>query len=475
MPLINVTPNTKNATGIYSLSSSHSQKWQCLLGHELLNKLLQAKEHVSGQPTALAIKNPLMLLQTLSDLVSRNHPIVLLNPNLPEAQQIKLASQLGCQNLYTDEQQQALAASSTLSPMESAHWTICSSGTSSPTGTPKSYGFKLQQSLDNAKAHMTSLGFDPQTSHRILLPLPITHTFGMVAGVLGSLQYNADLFIANYGISAQGIMQEAIEHNIDSIYLTPPQVIQLNTLLKRRPNIPKPQLQRISIGSAPVLASELLKLMAHFPNTDFYTTYGLTEMGPRVSTFYAGIGSDPNSVLLEQPNQVTPLGNPLPGVELKVEDQRLWIKSTYQAINLGQGDSHCYDTQDQCLQDENGNIRVPGRADDTIIRSGINIFPHEIEALLTGIEPLQATCMIATPSRAYGQIPVLVCQVEEEKIQDDTSTMEQEILARLQDAVPATHMPARIVFRNQLPRTSLGKIQRNLLAREIMGTLHGEH
>ncbi len=436
---------------------------------------------VTRRRVALAIGNPVQQLQQMATLLASGQQVLLLNPHLPLVQQQQLASRNGCELLCSGRQEWPLApsADTTHWPAATVCWSICSSGTSSTSGTPRTYSFDLNRSLENASAHMASLGFSRQIRHRILLPLPISHSFGMVAGVLGALQYQADLFIADYGISALGILRAAVQQEIDSLYLTPSQVMQLNALLQRQPDIAKPSLQRISIGSAPLRARDLLRLMAHFPATDFYTTYGLTEMGPRVSTFHAGTGRDPHAALTLSPEQVTPLGQPLPGVELKVEQQRLWIRSPYRALQLDTNNDGFHDSQDYCHQDEQGQRRISGRADDTIIRSGINIYPQEVEALLTDIAGLQSACLVGIASRAYGQIPVLVCQIDAAQLQPAAigadHPLQRQILARLQQALPVSHLPARILYRSDLPRTSLGKIQRQVLARTITESLSGGH
>jgi len=462
---------------IVALDSAHQTSNACIDGQELLRQLnpqteTGALKTQSGYGVALAIREPVALLSQLAQACGNQYQVSLLNPNLPESQQIAIASHLGCRFLLSGDKHIDLETRGTV-PVFPRLLTFCSSGTSSPVGLPKRFTFRLQQCLENARAHMASLGFDRSQRHRILLPLPINHGFGMVAGVLGSIQYNADLLLTDPGLSAQGILQAARQQNADSLYLTPAQVVQINTLLQRKPQQDKPVLQRISIGAAPLLARDLLSLMSHFPDTDFYTTYGLTELGPRVATYYAGKGSAPKQTLLDQADRVVPLGTPLPGISINTWDQRLWIKSPWQATNLNQGRIDFFNTQDYCEQDEDGQIRVPGRADDTIIRAGINIYPHEIEACLDEIDELHASCMIGIPSRTYGQVPVLVCQVENSDDSASMAMLEQRIQSCLGNSVAATHLPARIVFRDSLPRTSLGKIQRRVLQQEIAEQIHG--
>lgn len=432
----------------------------------LLHAALACQQQ-GGRRVALAISDPLACVSAFLEALSRGDTPVVINPRTPMEQAQRLADGTGCSTLQTDTHTLPLTPD-IIQGARVGHHVFCTSGTTSNEGLPKTFEFALANSLANARAHMASLDIVEGERHRILLPLPVTHTFGMVAGVMGALSYNADLYLTPATLSVQGLLAVVEKYAIDTLYLTPSLGLQLLNALSRKP-LPRPlPLARISIGSSITHGHLLLGLMTHFPDTRFYVTYGLTEMGPRVSTFAAGTLAAPSPALTGQEDAPAPLGTPLPGVELRIQNETLWIDSPYRAVNLSGLSDSFFNTQDHASRDADGEIRIHGRQDDTIIRAGINIYPDDVESKLNAIDGISALSLVASPSRLYGQVPTLVCESALDA--SHYPALEAAIHARLKATLPDTHWPARIAFVTHIPRTALGKIQRKRVA-HLLGEL----
>jgi long-chain acyl-CoA synthetase len=418
----------------------------------------------TGCRVALSIADPIEFLDTyLSRLRDGDIPVVL-NPKIPTIEATSLARRMHCRHLLTGRGEQAeMQLDSRREP--SYRHAFCSSGTSSRTGEPKVFTHELARSRQNARAHMKSLDFQPSDGSRILLPMPLTHSFGLIAGVMGSAAFDLDLFVAPVGLTAEGFFNAIETYGIDSIYLTPSQANMLINYLRRNQRRHIPPLKRVSIGSAVVYSNDLLNLMQFFADTAFYVTYGMTELGPRVSTFRAGSGRYPNSALAATPGLPPPLGEPLEGVSVAVRNNRLLINSPFKALDVECGIDDFFDSHDRAVEESDGMIRVLGRADDTIIRSGVNIYPEEVEARLNDINGLAACVLVGLPSKTYGQVPVLVCEIADRNSQ---ALMKDSIHAALNGVLPESHLPSQIHFFDRLPRTALGKIQRKMIVDSIL-------
>src|SRR5690606_5307119 len=135
--------------------------------------------------------------------------------------------------------------------------------------------------FDNARAHLEAYRHDPADPpvQRALLPMPAFHSFGLVAGVLATLASGGTLFAASATPEIGALLGTIAAEAVDTLYLTPTLARLLTAHCRRKRPPALPDLRRVSIGSASMTRGELAELMAHFPDTQFFFTYGLTEMG----------------------------------------------------------------------------------------------------------------------------------------------------------------------------------------------------
>jgi 2-aminobenzoate-CoA ligase len=118
-------------------------------------------------------------------------------------------------------------------------------------------------------------------------------------------------------------------------------------------------------------------------------------------------------------------------------------------------------TGDSFSQDKNGYFFFAARNDDMIISAGYNIAGPEVEAALLSHKQVLECAVIGTPDDNRGAI------VQAHIVLTEDSTESNELKIELQDYVKAKIAPFKyprsIVFKNSLPKTQTGKIQRFLL------------
>ncbi len=114
--------------------------------------------------------------------------------------------------------------------------------------------------------------------------------------------------------------------------------------------------------------------------------------------------------------------------------------------------------------DADGYLTITGRARDVIIRSGVNISPLEIDAVLAGHPFVAEACTIGVPEQVHGE--AVVSHVVPAP---GTAPTEEALREHCAARLPAAKVPARIVFRAALPRNDRGKLDRNALRAEWRG------
>lgn len=108
--------------------------------------------------------------------------------------------------------------------------------------------------------------------------------------------------------------------------------------------------------------------------------------------------------------------------------------------------------------DANGYLSVLGRGADLIITGGLNVYPKEVETAVNALDGVFETAVIGVPHRDFGEAVVAVVQLREGAAFDA-----QDAVARLKRELAGYKVPKRIEIVPEMPRNTLGKIQKNLL------------
>ena len=122
-------------------------------------------------------------------------------------------------------------------------------------------------------------------------------------------------------------------------------------------------------------------------------------------------------------------------------------------------------TGDLGQTDADGYVSIVGRAKDLIISGGYNIYPREVEMLLDEQPGVAESAVIGVPHPDLGEAVVgVVTPLKGAAIEEDA------LLAGIREKLARFKQPRRIAIADELPRNTMGKVQKNIL-RERFGAL----
>lgn len=162
-----------------------------------------------------------------------------------------------------------------------------------------------------------------------------------------------------------------------------------------------------------------------------------------------------------------------PGVEVRVRDGELWVRTPYGALGYLNGDPAAtvagplrrdgdWLTVGDRAELVDGRLRLLGRADDAILSASATVVPEEVEAVLRTVPGVRDAVVIALPRERVGALVAAVIEPEE-----DHAPRLGELRAAAQDQLAPAHRP-RQWFMASLPRTSSGKPARAETARRAI-------
>jgi malonyl-CoA/methylmalonyl-CoA synthetase len=218
-------------------------------------------------------------------------------------------------------------------------------------------------------------------------------------------------------------------------------------------------------GSAPLLADTHREWQARTGHA-ILERYGMTETNMNTSNPYDG------------PRVPGSVGKPLPGVELRIaaKDGTVLPQGEIGLIevrgpNVFQGYWRMPDktaaefradgffvTGDLGRIDENGYVHILGRDKDLIISGGFNVYPKEIESLIDAVPGVIESAVVGLPHKDFGE-GVTACVVTAA----GAAITEKDVLDALSESLARFKHPKRVIFVEELPRNTMGKVQKNLI------------
>ena len=249
------------------------------------------------------------------------------------------------------------------------------------------------------------------------------------------------------------------------------------TRLLQSPNLSKDstKLMRLFVsGSAPLLAETHREWSARTGHA-VLERYGMTETNMNTSNPYDG-DRVPGAV-----------GFPLPGVSVRVTDPETGKELARDTIgmievkgpNVFKGywrmpektkeelrADGFFITGDLGKIDERGYVHIIGRGKDLVISGGFNVYPKEVENEIDAIAGVVESAVIGVPHADFGEGVTAV--VVKDK---NTALDEAQVLHALDGRLAKFKMPKRVMFVDDLPRNTMGKVQKNVL-RETYGSLY---
>ena len=339
--------------------------------------------------------------------------------------------------------------------------------TSGTTGRPKGAMISHGNLAANGLALHQAWGWQPDDV--LLHALPIFHIHGLfVACHCVLLNGSKMLFLP--GFDATTVMRllprATVMMGVPTFY----------TRLLREPRFDAELTANMRLfisGSAPLLEQTFDEFRARTGHT-ILERYGMTETGMNTSNPLHGL------------RRAGTVGPALPGVQVRVVDEQdrvlpagsvgqLQVKgpNVFQGY-WGMPDKTAeeftadgfFRTGDMASIDAQGYVAIVGRAKDMVITGGYNVYPKEIEEQIDAIDGVVEAAVFGLPHADFGE-GVTAAVVRAPGVESPT---EQQIIATLKDSLANYKVPKRVFFLPELPRNTMGKVQKNLLRERFAGT-----
>lgn len=120
-------------------------------------------------------------------------------------------------------------------------------------------------------------------------------------------------------------------------------------------------------------------------------------------------------------------------------------------------------TGDVGILDEDGDLFVVDRIKDMIIRGGENIYPRELELVLTSHPSVVEAAVVGAPDPVYGEVPVAFVVASADTAEMGT----EQLLAHCREGLAKVKLPVAIHVLDVLPRNPVGKIDKPALRQQL--------
>ncbi len=180
--------------------------------------------------------------------------------------------------------------------------------------------------------------------------------------------------------------------------------------------------------------------------TEFTGTIGL----PLPSTEIAILDDDGNEVALGQPGEIGIRGPQVMAGYWNRPDETAKVMTADGYFKSG----------DVGVMDENGYVKIVDRKKDMILVSGFNVYPNELEGVISAHPGVLECACIGVPDEHSGEaVKVFV-------VRKDPSLTADQLMAYCKEQLTGYKKPKYIEFREELPKTNVGKILRRVLRDE---------
>ncbi|MFH1841491.1 MAG: acetate--CoA ligase [Candidatus Nealsonbacteria bacterium] len=133
--------------------------------------------------------------------------------------------------------------------------------------------------------------------------------------------------------------------------------------------------------------------------------------------------------------------------------------------------SKIYFTSDKALRNENGLVRVVGRADDVIKVAGHRLATGEMEAVINDHPDITECAVVGIPDEIKGEVPIVFVISETKKTPED---IKKEVAEQIKKEISPIALPKAIYLVKDLPKTRSGKIMRRILKKLFTGEELGD-
>ena len=298
----------------------------------------------------------------------------------------------------------------------------------------------------------------------IITALPLYHIFSLTANCLTFMKVGALNYLITNPRDMPGFVKELKQ--------VPFSVITgVNTLfvgLMNTPGFDEIDFSKLklTLGGGMAVQQPVAERWQEKTGAPILEAYGLTETSPAVCI---------NPLNLTEFNGS--IGLPIPSTEVSIQDEKggilpqgeagelcvrgpqvmkgYWQREDETAKNISA--DGWLKTGDVAKMDAGGYFRIVDRLKDMIIVSGFNVYPNEIEAVIVGHAGVLEVGVIGEPDERSGEAVKAVI------VRKDQSMTKEDIINYCREKLTSYKVPKIVEFRNELPKTNVGKILRREL------------
>lgn len=345
----------------------------------------------------------------------------------------------------------------------------CYMYTGGTTGMPKGAVLSHGNILANALQARAWLSDYEEGKEILLGALPFFHSYGMSIALNLALVTKATLItVPQFKINE---ILELIHKERPTLF---PGVPTMYVAVNNAPDVEKYDLSSIKVcisGAAPLPVEVQKQFEKITKGGRLREGYGLTEASPVTHC---------NPIFGE--NRTGSIGLPFPGVVAKIVDLedpskempvgergQLAVKGPQVMqgyLNRDEDNKNIFHngfilTGDIAIMDEDGYFYIVDRQKDMVIAGGYNIFPREIEEVLYAHEKIKEACVAGVPHEYRGEtIKAYIV------LKDGVTMTEKEVIDYCAENLTKYKVPKIVEFRDELPKTMVGKILRRTLVEE---------
>lgn len=331
--------------------------------------------------------------------------------------------------------------------------------------TGKSKGaIRRHRALSNGM-QAVSADFEFPATPRYLAAAPITHVSG--SKVLPTLVRGGEVHLMK-GFDPEKFLATLEREKINTTLMVPTMIYVL---------LDHPKLDRTDLSSLELL------LYGASPMSPTRLVEGLERIGPVFSQLYGQTECYPVSVLRKgdhdarRPELFASCGFPLASVSVTLRDgddnevkpgeageicvrsnhtmEKYWKRPEQTAETFRNGWLH---TGDIARADERGYLYIVDRSKDMIVSGGFNIFPREVEDVLSSHPDVAMVAVIGVPHEKWGEaVTALVVA------RPGTAPRPEALMQLVKDRKGGTHAPKQVEFVDALPLTAVGKVDKKVL------------
>jgi long-chain acyl-CoA synthetase len=295
--------------------------------------------------------------------------------------------------------------------------------------------------------------------------LPLYHIFAFTVNMMLGLRMGGKTILIPNPRDLPAVLKELSKHTFHSF----PAVNTLFNGLANHPDFNTVNWSnlKVSLGGGTAVTPNVAKLWLEKTGCPICEGYGLSETSPSAScnpttsTEFTGTIGVPlpgtfMKLLDDEGNEVTTPGTP---GEIAIKGPQVmagyWQRPD-ETAKVMTADGY-FKSGDVGIVDARGYFKIVDRKKDMILVSGFNVYPNEVEEVASACPGVLECAAIGVPDEKTGETVKLVV------VRKDPALTEEQIMAYCRENMTAYKQPRVIEFRDELPKTPVGKILRREL------------